>query len=156
MRIKDSIRPAGSIIITKLDANDNILEVWKIENTVTTRGKERCASNLAVANPGNSWFSHLALGTNTDEESTEDLSLGDEFYRVELDEVYAAGATIFGHVVIEANDIEVDVEQVIYELGLLDAAVGGNLICRHTENLTTGVSWIGTEKIDVLWGVVVE
>lgn len=154
MKLKDRITLNGFIIITKLDAEGNILNRWEVENIVTTIGKQRCASNLAVANPGKSWFTHLALGTNTDAASTEDLALGAEFYREALDSVYAVGVTVFGNTVIEANDIVVGVQQNLYELGLLDAVSGGNLICRHV--LSTVISWINTEKIDVLWGVVVE
>lgn len=121
-------------------------------DVVTTVGKNRAASHLANSAPGKTWFTDIALGTNQDAESTEDLSLGDEFYRVTLNSVWAVGETVFGNSIIEGSDIGVD-EYTVWELGLLNAAAGGDLICRQV--LGSAVTVDGTEKLDILWGVIV-
>lgn len=139
--------------ITKIHEDGSREEVaCQALDVVTTIGKNRAASHLANSVPGKTWFTDIALGTNQDAESTEDLSLGAEFYRVTLDTVWAVGETVFGNSIIEGNDIGADT-YTIWELGLLNTAAGGDLICRQV--LASSVSLNGTEKLDILWGVIV-
>ncbi len=129
---------------------------------VTTVGKNRAASHLANLANAKTWFTHLALGTNADAESTEDPSLGTEIYRIALDGVagdglvpntiFAVGETVFGHAIIQADSVAVGTVTVA-EVGLLDALVGGNLICRQV--LSNALTFSVTEKLDLLWGVIV-
>ena len=141
----------ATLIIIDEDGNIRHKEVYT-GDIVTTVGKNRAASHLANSVPAKEWFTHIALGTNTDAESTEDPSLGAEFYRVALDVIWAVGETVFGHVVIQADVIGAGIIT-IAELGLLDASVGGNLICRQV--LDTAETFSGTEKVNILWGVIV-
>ncbi|GAG53316.1 unnamed protein product [marine sediment metagenome] len=131
---------------------------------VTTVGKNRAASQLANLGNLKTWFTHLALGTNDDAESTEDVALGAEIYRVALDGVagdggagdlnivFAVGETVFGRAVIQADSVDAGIITV-KELGLLDSLIGGNLICRQVPN--NELTFTGTEKLYILWGVIV-
>ena len=151
--LKDNICPKQFGTITKIypDGREETVHFWA-DDIVTTRGKNRAASHLANSNPGKTWFTHIALGENDDAESTEDVALGDETYRVALDSVFASGETVFGRVVIQADSVDSGTVT-IKELGLLDAGSGGNLICRQVPN--TALSASGTEKWDILWGLIV-
>lgn len=149
--------------ITKID-EDGVPHLIEVEtgDIVTTTAKNRAASHLANSGNANTWFTHLALGTNDNAESTEDPSLGAEIFRVALDgvagdginpnTVFAAGETVFGHAIIQADSVAAGIVTV-KEVGLLDAAVGGNLICRQVPN--NALTFSGTEKLDILWGVIV-
>jgi len=151
--IKDEITIQQALAITKIDEDgiETELEICPLD-IVTTVGKERAASHLANSVPAKEWFTHIALGTNDDAESTEDLSLGTEIYRVALDTVFANGQTVFGHSIITANDIGVD-SYTLWEVGLLDASAGGNLIARQVFN--SSITFTGNEKLEFLWGVIV-
>lgn len=144
---------AGFLLVRKLDSDGNLIQEWMYPNVVTTIGKQRCASHLANSSPGKTWFTHIALSTNTDAVSTEDLALDNEFYREALDTVFAADATVFGSIIMEGNDIGAGTTWTVYKVGLLDAASGGNLICQQL--LGTAVEFEGTEKLEILWGVIV-
>lgn len=161
--IRDTISLRPICIITKIDEDGTPHFVEVITgDIVTTVGKNRAASHLGNSGNATTWFTHLALGTNTDAESTEDLSLGAEIYRVALDgvagdgitpnTVFAVGETVFGHAVIQADSIGAGTIT-IGELGLLDQAVGGNLDCRQVP--ANALEFSGTEKLDLLWGVIV-
>lgn len=113
---------------------------------VTTRGKERAASILA----DNDWVTDIALGTNNDPESTEDLALGAEFYEEALNSVAANGQTVLCAYEIEALDIG-EATYTVRELGLKDAA--NNLICRQV--LDTAIEFSGTQKLAGVWGIIV-
>lgn len=163
--LKDSIKLTTICTIKKIyeDGTWEIIDVIA-GDIVTTIGKNRAASHLANSSNADTWFTDLALGTNDDAESTEDVALGAEIFRVALDgvagdggagdlnTVFAVGETVFGRAVIQADSIAAGTVT-IKELGLLDAAVGGNLICRQVPN--NELSFSGTEKLDILWGVIV-
>ena len=152
MNLLDKVKVYGGIVLRK-----NGESVY-VPNVVTTVGKERLASHCANKASTNYWFSHLAFGIGTDEASTEDLALTSEFYRVEFDAVFTTKATVFGSVKITGNLIDTYLGVAlgsgsynIYELGLLDAITGGNLICRQT--LPQAWTITGNEELEVLWGI---
>jgi len=161
LRDEIQIQPACTVYIIDVDGVRHLVDICA-GDIVTTVGKNRAASHLANLGNATEWFTHLALGTNTDAESTEDLSLGAEIYRVALDNVagdgltpnniFATGETVFGHAVIQADSVAAGTVTVA-EVGLLDALVGGNLICRQV--LSNALTLSGTEKLDILWGVIV-
>jgi hypothetical protein len=156
MNIRDQIKLYGGILLL----HSEIPEPIYIENVVCSVGKQRCASHLASYPSTNYWFSHLAIGTGVSEASTEDLALDDEFYRVQLDSVYAEGYIVYGSVTLTGLliDAYLDVtlgsgDYDITEFGLLDAMSGGNLICRQKISVQLGLT--GAESLEVLWGVIV-
>jgi hypothetical protein len=151
--IRDNIKLTSICTIKKIyeDGTSEIIDVIA-GDIVTTIGKNRAASQLANSGNATEWFTHIALGTNDDAESTEDVALGAEIYRVALDNIFATGETVFGHVIIQADSIAAGTVT-IKELGLLNAAVGGQLICRQVPN--SELEFSGTEKLDVSWGVIV-
>lgn len=152
--IKDNISVHDSICTVKKIYEDGTKELIDViaGDIVTTIGKNRAASHLANSGNAVEWFTHIALGTNNDAESTEDIALGAEIYRVALDSIFAVGETVFGHVIIQADSVAAGIV-VVKELGLLNAAAGGQLICRQVPN--NELSFSGTEKLDILWGVIV-
>lgn len=151
--IKDYIALRQEVVIKKILADGTEQDFGTFSSDiVTTVGKNRAASHLANVLPGKTWFTHLALGTNQDAESTEDVALGAEFYRVALDSVFAVGETVFGRSIVQADTIGAGTITVV-ELGLLDALVGGNLQARQV--LETAFTFSGTEKFDLLWGVMI-
>lgn len=152
MDLRDKVLVRGGIVLEKHNRKEYI------PNVVTTVGKHRLASHSANNASSNYWFSHLAFGVGTDIASTEDLSLSAEFYRAAFDYVFSNGPTVFGQIVLTGNMIDtylgVDLGSGIYniyEMGLLDAISGGNLICRQT--LPEPWSITGEEELCVLWGV---
>jgi len=152
MKLSDRIKLYGGIVLRKNE------QEFYVPNVVTTIGKHRLASHCANNASSNYWFSHVAFGIGTDIASTEDLALTSEFYRVAFSSVFSAGPTVFGEVIITGNLIDAYLSVVlgsgaysIYEMGLLDALSGGNLICRQT--LPTAWTITGNEELEVLWGV---
>lgn len=115
-------------------------------DVVTTIGLQRIASELAVAPIA----SYIALGDDNTAAQVSDLALGNEIYRVAitLSQVNVSTRAV---ITITASDIGVG-NQTIREVGLLDAAVGGNLICRHV--LDTAVAISGAQKIGIIYNLV--
>ena len=161
IRDKLSLRVLCTITKVHKDGTRELVDVIA-NDIVTTVGKNRAASQLANSLNTKTWFTHLALGTNTDAESTEDLALGAESYRVALDgvagdglipnSIYAVSETVFGHAVIQADSVGAG-DITVGELGLLDASSTGNLICRQVPN--EALEFSGTEQLDIEWGVIV-
>lgn len=154
MNLIDRIKLYGGILYS-IDGQEPIY----IPNVVCRIGRERLASHSANMATTNYWFSHLGIGTGTIEASTEDLSLGDEYYRVAFDSVFAVNYTVFGNVVFTGNLIDtylgVDLGSGIYqitEFGLLNSLSGGNLICRQVLGVQLEIS--GNTQLEVLWGVI--
>ncbi len=145
---KVNLKYFGYVKLLEEGKPDQELCVWT-KDIVTTVGKERAASHLANT-PANTWFTQIALGTNDDEESTEDLALGAEIYKVDLSTVWANGQTVFGNKIIEANDIGVD-SYTLWEIGLLNAS--DDLIARQV--FASSITFTGNQKLDFLWGVIV-
>jgi hypothetical protein len=154
MKITDKIKLHGGILIQK-DQEEPVY----IPNIVCRIGRERLASHAATLANAGYWFSHLAVGAGILAASTEDLSLVDEFYRVQFDSVFAVNYTIFGSVVITGlmmdsySGVAPGVGSYdITEYGLLDAASGGNLICRQVPDYIFTIT--GDSALDILWGII--
>ncbi len=143
---KDRLLLTTEFSLFLIDGNISIPLEIKTGDLVTTRGKERAASILA----DNDWVTDIAIGTNNDAESTEDLALGAEFYEEALDSVGANGQTVLCAYEIEALDIG-GATYTVRELGLKDAS--DNLICRQV--LDTAIEFSGTQKLAGVWGIIV-
>lgn len=151
LRYSDKFWVVGGVIIAVV-RGETEPEVYALPNVITTVGKQRAASHLG-STPSKTWFTHIAVGDNSDTPvATGDLALASEIHREALDSVWVSGVTVFGQFSITASDIGSG-SQTIRELGLLDAASGGNLITH--QNLVTAITISGSERIDGLWGVIV-
>ena len=152
--VLQSVKPVGGILIIKYDADGNMVSEQLVPNTITRVGKQRLASHAANDATSNYWFSHIALGDDGDTAASEDdTSLTSEIYREAFDSVFADGTTVFGQSEILASDIGGS-SYTIEEVGLCDAVSGGNLIARQV--LGTAITITGSEKVVVLWGVVMQ
>ena len=150
MRPNDNLSQSGYILLS-VYYDGGRAAFYYLPNVITTIGKQRAVSHLGSA-PAQTWFTHIALGDNSDTDvSSEDLALASETYRETLDTVWVNSVTVFGESSILASDIGAG-NQTIRELGLLDAAVGGNLITH--QNLATAITFSGAQRIDILWGIV--
>ena len=150
--MRDKVGHVG-FVIHKITRENGLVE-WRFQlNTITTVGLQRMASHHASDSVSKTLFTHLAFGDGTEEAESEDnAALENQIYIEALDNVFAAGVTIFGSLSIVATDIGGDTYD-IAEVGLFDAASGGNLIARQLldtviEDLT------GSDRIDTLWGIV--
>lgn len=150
--LKDELLLYSQIILIKRDKQGRILEAITTPpvDIVTTVGKEKAASHLANTSISTTWFSKIALGTNNDTESTEDLALGNEIYSVDLDDVWASGCAVFGRWNITASDIGSD-SYSIYELGLKNG--DDDLIARQV--LNSSFDFSGLQQMDANWKVTV-
>lgn len=117
---------------------------------VMTVGLQRMASHLA-STPSKTLFTHIALGTGDIVCEAGDLSLVNEFYRVPFDSVYQDDVACVGNIIITGTDIGND-DYTIRELGLYDAAVGGNLICRQVLHIAHSISGLG--QMEITWPVI--
>lgn len=150
----ENIAVSGGVFIVIYNAQNEAVRNIFVPNVVTKVGRQRLVSHLATSSNTNTWFSHIALGDDDTVSATEDdLSLTSEIYREAFDTVFASGETIFGQSEIVATDLGTG-SYTIKEVGLYDAASGGNLICRQV--LSSSITISGGEKISVLWGVVVQ
>jgi len=118
---------------------------------VTTVGKQRLASHLASA-PSQTVFTHIAFGTGDTAATAADLALEAEILRVEFDSVYQDDRVCFGKKQVQGADFGDEDEYTIKELGVLDAASGGNLICRSV--LATAITLAKNERLVIPYGVV--
>ncbi len=117
--------------------------------SITTIGRQRLASHGANT-PSQNLITHVALGTDDTEATVNDVALGAEIYRVVIGAISAEGATIRTYTLIVAVDIG-NSSYTIEEIGLLDAASGGNLICR--QKLSQPVTIAGTQRVEILYGI---
>jgi len=155
MKFNEKIKLFGGLLISK-----NGEEPLYIQNVVCRIGRERLASQAANNALTNSWFSHLAVGEGILAASTEDLSLADEFYRVQFDSVFATNYTVFGTVILTGLMIDTYAgvgpgvgTYHISEWGLMNALTGGNLICHQVPDYIFEIN--GDDELEVLWGVII-
>ena len=118
------------------------------DDCVTTIGLQRIASALAVQQV----FTHLAFGDGDDAALVGDLALESETYRDECDSIVADAFACRGELVVQANEIGAGTQD-INEVGSVDAAVGGNMICRHA--LANTFQFSGNQKLSVVHCIVV-
>lgn len=116
------------------------------KDCVTLVGLQRIASELADAPIA----THIALGDDDTASQVSDVALGNEIYRVAID-LAQVNVSTRALITITASDIGVG-DQTIREVGLLDAAVGGNLICRHV--LDTAIVINGGQKVGFVYNLV--
>lgn len=122
-------------------------------NVITTVGLERMASHHADSAPGKKLFTHFALGSGTTlAEAVGNAALEAQIYIEALDNIFASGVTIFGYTSLVATDIGVGSYN-IGEVGLFDAASGGNLIARQLLDEVIS-NFTGADRLDTLWGIV--
>jgi hypothetical protein len=116
------------------------------KDCVTIIGLQRIASELADAPIA----THIALGDDDTASQVSDLTLGNETYRIAI-ALAQVHVSTRGLITITASDIGTG-DQTIREIGLFDAAVGGNMICRHV--LDTAIVIGGSQKVGVVYNLV--
>lgn len=118
---------------------------------ITLIGKQRIASHLASANPGNTVITHCALSDHAGEVSENDLVVEGEDDRTALT-VSANNVTCLGEDTVIANEISSE-EYTLRKVGFLDASIGGNLICTH--KLNTAIVLSGSQRLHIVHGLVI-
>jgi len=119
---------------------------------ITLVGKQRIASHLAAANPGNTVITHCALSDHTGEVSENDLVVDGEDLRTTLT-VSANNVTCLGEDTVVASEISASA-YTLRKVGFLDASAGGNLICTH--KLNTAIALSGSQRLHIIHGLVIQ
>lgn len=140
-------------VIHKVTRANKFVEWYFQLNTITTVGLQRMASHLASDSVTKQLFTHLAFGSGTElAESEDNIALETQFYIAALPSIFADGVTVYGNIEITATDIGGGTYD-ITEVGLFDAASGGNLIARQL--LDTAIEDLtGADKVNTLWGII--
>lgn len=146
MKLENTIKATGELIIEVRDEAGNIKEVKHAKNLVVTVGKTYLASR-AVGTSSNI-MSHMAIGTGTATPAVGDSTLGTEAGRVTL----ASGTNSANAITYTATFPAGTGTGAITEAAILNALSAGTMLCRTTFPV---VNKAAGDSIAVTWTVTI-
>jgi hypothetical protein len=146
MKLENTIKATGELIIEVRDEAGNIKEVKHAKNLVVTVGKTYLASR-AVGTSSNI-MSHMAIGTGTATPAVGDTTLGTEAGRVTL----ASGTNSANAITYTATFPAGTGTGAITEAAILNALSAGTMLCRTTFPV---VNKAAGDSIAVTWTVTI-
>lgn len=151
MDINEQIKATGTVTMDII-RDGKIIETKQFKNLVVTVGKEFIASRMVGTSKA--VMSHMAIGSSStpanaaDNSTTNFLSGGSQLARQALASSTASGSTI----TYSATFLPTVGTGAVVEAGLLNAATGGDLLCRTVFSV---VNKGAADTIAVTWQVTI-
>lgn len=144
--MKDSLTVRGRLRIVLTNKDGQVVDQREFNNLVVDAGKNLIASRLVGIT--DDVMSHMAVGSGTTTPAASDVALETELDRVALDSSIASDNDI-AYVATYGPSVATGS---LSEAGLLNADVGGTMLCRTTFPV---VSKGETDTLTVSWTVTV-
>ena len=144
--LQDILKMQGTLTVTLFDQSGNIKDQRDIKNLVVSAGKTFIASRMVGV--AKNIMSHMAIGTGTTTPAVGQTTLTTEAGRVTL----ASQSASSNQVTYTATFPAGTGTGAITEAGILNAASGGDLLCRTTFPV---VNKAAGDSIAVTWTVTV-
>lgn len=150
--LSDGVKAIGEYKIVIRDENGNVKDKEEIKNLVVDDGLAAIASR--VGDTLTNAFTYIALGSDSTAETSVDSALGSEFTSGGLSRVSATFSRVTTNVTNDTmqleNQFNVTASNSINEIGIFNAATGGDLLSRKvidTKNVSANDTITITYKL---------
>lgn len=145
--ISDQIKAVGKLTITITGDDGQVKDQRIVDNLVVTAGKNFIAARMTGT--ASNVMSHMAIGTGTTAAAVGDTTLGTESARVAL----TSSTTTNAQTLYVATFPAGTGTGAITEAGLLNAGVGGTLLCR---TVFAAVNKGANDAMTINWTVTIQ